>query len=85
MSLKLTLMVINGTCLDYLAESFMAGSPLAPLTAADWDLLRVPYLKENERLFGISVEEDLLTVQDIKRSPEELYRKVEAVRLGVLT
>jgi hypothetical protein len=37
--------VINGTCLGYLAESFMAGDPLnggafAKLTDADWHCLR---------------------------------------------
>ena len=110
--------VINGTCLDYLAESFMAGNPLegggfvvvngvrfnsgkvreleAPypggnlfslasggavyirdplgkvgvdqlnggqltaLSEDDWRLIQ-PYLRENEKLFGISTEE-LLTV-----------------------
>ena len=112
--------VINGTCLDFLAESFMAGDPLTgggfvilngiefdehgrivpagvalpgqqpvlaglrrgdlhprpaparwssasstaacsrPLGDKDWRLIRA-YLEENERLFGIQVE-DLLTV-----------------------
>jgi glutamate synthase domain-containing protein 3 len=125
--------VINGTCLDYLAESFMAGDPhrgggfvilngvtytedgrlvdlpspypggnlfslasggaifirdprrlveadqlnggmFADLTAADWNLIE-PYLVENERLFGIKVE-DLLTMDGIRKSPEEVYRKV---------
>jgi glutamate synthase domain-containing protein 1/glutamate synthase domain-containing protein 3 len=135
--------VINGTCLDYLAESFMAGDPhngggfvilngmefdehgkpreqampfpgcnlfslasggaiyvrdphgrlekeqlnggeFAPLTERDWRLL-LPYLEENERLFGISVGRDLLTVGKEKRRPEEVYRKVRAVRLSVLS
>jgi glutamate synthase domain-containing protein 3 len=126
--------VINGTCLDYLAESFMAGDPLngggfvvvnelqadergtfkeldtpypgsnlfslasggalyirdphgklvseqlnggefAILTQEDWELI-VPYLEENERLFGIAVEEDLLTVNGDKKTPQEVYRKV---------
>jgi glutamate synthase domain-containing protein 1/glutamate synthase domain-containing protein 3 len=134
--------VINGTCLDYLAESFMAGDPLngggfvivngvtfdahgnmvpqptpypggnlfslasggaiyvrdphhllaedqlnggtfAPLTEADWSLIR-PYLEENQRLFGIRVEE-LLTVVDRQRLPEEVYRKVAAIQLAALT
>jgi glutamate synthase domain-containing protein 3 len=125
--------VINGTCLDYLAESFMAGDPhngggfvilngvtytedgklvdlpspypggnlfslasggaifirdprrlvetdqlnggmFADLTATDWNLIE-PYLVENERLFGIKVE-DLLTVDGMRKSPEEVYRKV---------
>jgi glutamate synthase domain-containing protein 1/glutamate synthase domain-containing protein 3 len=127
--------VINGTCLDYLAESFMAGDPFngggfvvvnglqpdergtfraqdtpypgsnlfslasggaiyirdphgklvneqlnggefAPLTQEDWELI-VPYLKENERLFGISIEDDLLKVNGIQKAPQEVYRKVE--------
>ncbi len=134
--------VINGTCLDFLAESFMAGDPhhgggfvilngiefddrgkvreqaspypgsnlfslasggaifvrdplrsivdeqlnggeFAELTDEDWDLI-LPYLQENERLFGISIERDLLTVNGEVRSPGEVYRKVRAVRLAVL-
>jgi glutamate synthase domain-containing protein 3 len=135
--------VINGTALDFLAQSFMAGDPLngggfvivnglefdsrgrvklqaapypgsnlfslasggalyirdpyqqvveeqlnggefVPLGEADWDLI-LPYLQENERLFGISVENDLLTVNQEMRPPQEVYRKVQAVKLGVLT
>jgi hypothetical protein len=49
------------------------------LSAADWFLIE-PYLKENERLFGIGVE-DLLTVEGECRLPESVYRKVE-VRVG---
>ncbi|MEW6608302.1 MAG: glutamate synthase [bacterium] len=134
--------VINGTCLDFLAESFMAGDPLngggfvilngiefdhqgkiielptpypgsnlfslasggaiyardphkrlveqqlnggefARFTQDDWQLI-LPYLQENERLFGISIE-DLLKVDGIAKKPEEVYRKVRAVKLKVLT
>jgi glutamate synthase domain-containing protein 1/glutamate synthase domain-containing protein 3 len=133
--------VINGTCLDFLAESFMAGDPLAgggfvivngvefdaqgdivaqaspypgsnlfslasggavylrdpqgkvvedqlnggvfsPLGDKDWRLIR-GYLEENERLFGIRVE-DLLTVDGEIRIPQDVYRKVSAVKLSVL-
>ena len=133
--------VINGTCLDYLAESFMAGDPhngggfivlngmefdehgslreqttpfpgsnlfslasggalyvrdphrrlekeqlnggeFAPFTEKDWQLI-LPLLKENEALFGISVE-DLLISQGERRKPEEMYRKIRAVKLSVL-
>ena len=133
--------VINGTCLDFLAESFMAGDPLqgggfailngiefddagqvisrrepypgsnlfslasggaiyirdphnnvvpqqlnggefAALTQQDWDLIR-PYLEENERLFGISVDE-LLTVDGQRRVPERVYRKVRPIQLRAL-
>jgi len=134
--------VINGTCLDYLAESFMAGDPLngggfiilngiefnedatvvdqpvpypgsnlfslasggaiyirdphhklvddqlnggefVDLSAADWDLI-LPYLEENEKLFGISIENDLLTVNGKKMNYIDVYRKVQAVALDVL-
>jgi glutamate synthase domain-containing protein 1/glutamate synthase domain-containing protein 3 len=127
--------VINGTCLDYLAESFMAGDPLngggfvvlngiefdnegkiisrtipypgsnlfslasggavyvrdpfrtidedqlnggeiVDLSEKDWDLI-LPYLEENERLFGISVEKDLLTVDGELMSPFDVYSKVK--------
>ena len=134
--------VINGTCLDYLAEAFMAGDPLngggfvilngmqfdhngvlhpqptpypgsnlfslasggaiylrdpnrvlvdeqlnggefVDLTDEDWELIR-PYLQENEKLFGISVENDLLRVDGEIRDYRAVYRKVQAVRLDVL-
>ncbi len=134
--------VINGTCLDYLAESFMAGDPVkgggfvilngiefdgqgmvvekttpypgsnlfslasggaiylrdpqrrvaaeqlnggefVELKASDWDLIS-PYLKENERLFGISVEDDLLTVDGVKRDYREVYQKVRPVKSEAL-
>jgi glutamate synthase domain-containing protein 3 len=126
--------IINGTALDFLAESFMAGDPhngggfailngvrfdgdgkIVPLelpypgsnllslasggaiyvrdphetlveeqlnagaylslTAADWKLI-LPYLRENERLFDIQIERDLLTVDGRLRDPREVYRKV---------
>jgi hypothetical protein len=135
--------VINGTCLDYLAESFMAGDPLngggfvivngiefdengnivdqitpypgsnlfslasggaiylrdpyhrvvddqlnggefVDLSRADWELI-LPYLEENERLFGISVEKDLLRVNGEIRNYRGIYRKVQAVKLEVLS
>ena len=126
--------VINGTALDFLAESFMAGDPLngggfaivnglafneneevvplempypganllslasggaiyvrdpfntlvedqlnnglfLGLTDEDWRLL-LPYLEENERLFGIRIKEDLLTVEGEVLPPEAVYCKV---------
>jgi glutamate synthase domain-containing protein 1/glutamate synthase domain-containing protein 3 len=135
--------VINGTCLDYLAESFMAGNPLygggfaivngvafdgrgdleelpepypggnlfslasggaiyvrdprrmvgedqlnggriSKLTEADWNLI-LPYLKENEKLFGVSVDDFLLKVDGVKKHPEDVYRKIEAVPLITLS
>jgi glutamate synthase domain-containing protein 3 len=126
--------IINGTALDFLAESFMAGDPRAgggfaivnglrydlqgrllpldlpypgsnllslasggaiyvrdphrtlvdeqlnggayrPLGAADWKLM-LPYLEENQRLFGIRIQQDLLTVDGALRAPADVYRKV---------
>lgn len=126
--------VINGTALDFLAESFMAGDPLngggfavvnglrfdergaavpldqpypgsnllslasggaiyvrdphhtlvdeqlnggmyRELSPKDWKLI-LPYLRENERLFGIRIHEDLLTVDGVLKKPSEVYRKV---------
>lgn len=126
--------VINGTCLDYLAESFMAGDPLngggfvivngiafddngkvidldmpypgsnlfslasggaiylrdpdckvvdehlnggvfADVTDADWKLI-LPYLEENETLFGISIQDDLLTINGNRLPFNKVYRKV---------
>ncbi|MGH9204388.1 MAG: glutamate synthase, partial [Vicinamibacterales bacterium] len=133
--------LINGTCLDYLAESFMAGDPhrgggfvvlngmtfdesgrlvelespypggnlfslasggaiylrdprrkvqadqlnggaFAEVSEADWNLIE-PYLRENERLFGIALD-DLLTVDGVRRDPREVYCKVEVRGLDVL-
>jgi len=122
--------VINGTCLDYLAESFMAGDPhhdggfvilngirvtdqgeiidleepypggnlfslasggcifvrdpqgkvdedqlnggeFAPMEVRDWELIK-PYLEENQRQFGISID-DLLKGEE----PAKVYRKIQ--------
>jgi glutamate synthase domain-containing protein 1 len=130
--------VINGTCLDYLAESFMAGDPLngggfiivngigtgdegeireldtpypgsnlfslasggaiyvrdpsgkvgvdqlnggrlASVESVDWNVI-LRHLRENQRLFGISVE-GLLKVRSQVAQPSTVYRKVEAIAL----
>jgi len=133
--------VINGTCLDYLAESFMAGNPLegggfvvvngikfdedgkiheletpypggnlfslasggaiylrdpwkriavdqlnggrlTTVESLDWDLI-LPYLRENQRLFGIEIEELLKTSGGVEK-PSRVYRKLEAMPLEAL-
>jgi glutamate synthase domain-containing protein 1 len=134
--------IINGTALDFLAESFMAGDPHSgggfaivnglrfdeygrvvpldrpypgsnllslasggaiyirdpratlvdeqlnggvyrPLSAADWKLI-LPYLRENERLFDIRIERDLLMVDGVRREPREVYRKILPARTAEL-
>jgi len=135
--------VINGTALDFLAESFMAGDPyngggfvilngmtfdedgqvvpldipypgsnlfslasggaifvrdpyekivpeqlnggqISPFSERDWNLI-LPYLQENESLFGISIEDHLLTVDGKRRNPDEVYRTIGAIKLSILT
>jgi len=64
-------------------EEQLNGGRFADLSDEDWALI-LPYLEENEEHFGINVD-DLLTVDGERRSPGEVYRKVEAVPLAVLT
>jgi len=66
-----------------LVDEQLNGGEFAELTDADWDLVR-PYLEKNQRLFGIRIDEHLLTVDGVLRPPREVYRKVRAVRLAVL-
>jgi hypothetical protein len=63
-------------------ERQLNGGVFFPLDDKDWRLIR-PYLEENERLFGIRVE-DLLSVDGQVKAPREVYRKVSAVKLSVL-
>ena len=57
-----------------LVEEQLNGGKFARLTDADWELI-LPYLEENERLFGITIEQ-LLTEKGRKRRPAQVYRKV---------
>ncbi|MBN2099755.1 MAG: hypothetical protein JW753_09180, partial [Dehalococcoidia bacterium] len=56
------------------------GGQFADVTPADWDLIR-PYLEENEKLFGISVER-LLMVDGLTRTPGDIYRKIRPQRVA---
>jgi hypothetical protein len=69
---------------NQVVEGQLNGGEIVPLTDADWQLI-LPYLQENERLFGISIEKDLLTVEERLLDPEQVYRKVQAVKLAILT
>jgi hypothetical protein len=59
------------------------GGYFTKLTENDWQLIR-PYLETNEQLFGISIERDLLTVDSVRRTPEDVYRKVSPVKSAIL-
>ena len=63
-------------------EEQLNGGKFVPMTDADWNLIR-PYLEENERMFGIKID-DLLTHKGKKLKPTEAFRKVGAVKLTVL-
>jgi hypothetical protein len=66
-----------------LVDDQLNGGEFVDLSAADWDLI-LSYLEENERLFGISIENDLLTVNGQKMYYTDVYRKVQVVALDVL-
>lgn len=55
----------------------------ARLTEEDWQVI-LPYLRKNEQLFGISIDCDLLTVDGVRRAPEDVYRKVTTATLAEL-
>src|SRR5712692_9523818 len=59
------------------------GGRLADFTMKDWELI-LPFLEENEKLFGISVGKDLLTVRDEVLDPIRVYRKIEPISLQEL-
>ena len=60
-------------------EQQLNGGEIVALGAKDWDLI-LPFLEENERLFGISIENDLLMVDGKKADPLGVYRKVQPQR-----
>ena len=63
-------------------EEQLNGGEIVPLTDADWRLI-LPYLEENERLFGIP-SRPADRGGEVK-PPQEVYRKVRSVKLAVLT
>jgi hypothetical protein len=66
-----------------IVEEQLNGGALVELTDEDWQLIE-PYLKENEKHFGISIEQ-LLTVDGTLNDPKSVYRKVTAVPLSILS
>ena len=65
-----------------LVNEQLNGGAYQTVNGSDWKLI-LPYLRENERLFGIEVERDLLTVDGVLRKPGEVYRKVVPLKDAV--
>jgi len=63
-------------------EDQLNGAKIVPLSEEDWKRV-LPLLEENEKLFGIRVE-NLLTVDGVKKRPQEVYRKVVPVEIAAL-
>ena len=68
---------------ETVGEDQLNGGKIVTISKEDWGKI-LPLLEENERLFGIRVE-DILTVDGIVRSPEQVYRKVVPVEVVALT
>jgi hypothetical protein len=64
----------------YLVRQQLNGGNFFKMTEQDWEII-LPYLEENERLFGIKVD-DLLTVDGKRKRPGEVYRKVAPAKLS---
>jgi hypothetical protein len=69
---------------DQLVDEQLNGGELVPLSEADWDMI-LPYLQDNEKPFHIKIDRDLLTGDGEIHPPAEINRKVQAVKLAILT
>jgi hypothetical protein len=65
-----------------ISDEQLNGGEFVSLSQEDWELI-LPYLQENEKLFGITIDA-LLTVDGQQKEPSEVYRKVRVVQLEVL-
>jgi hypothetical protein len=58
------------------------GGQLTTISENDWQLI-LPYLEENQRLFGVEIQ-DLLTFGTQPTPPSSVYRKIDAIPLRAL-
>jgi glutamate synthase domain-containing protein 3 len=65
------------------SDDQLNGGKITSISQEDWKRI-LPFFKENERWFGIRVDE-LLTVDGVLRKPEEVYRKVIPIEVAALT
>ena len=66
-----------------MVDQQLNGGKFARLTGQDWELI-LPYLEENQKLFGITIEQ-LLTVNGQQRKPAQVYRKVIPGNIKAIT
>jgi glutamate synthase domain-containing protein 1/glutamate synthase domain-containing protein 3 len=67
---------------ETVGEDQLNGGKISTISTEDWQKI-LPLLKENEKLFGIQVE-DLLTVDGVTKRPEHVYRKVVPIEIAAL-
>jgi glutamate synthase domain-containing protein 1 len=67
---------------ETVGEDQLNGGKISTISEEDWERI-LPLLNENEKLFGIRVE-DLLNVDGFVRRPECVYRKVVPVEVAAL-
>ena len=67
---------------ETVGEDQLNGGKISTISTEDWEKI-LPLLKENEKLFGIQIE-DLLKVDGVMRRPECVYRKVVPVEIAAL-
>ncbi len=67
-----------------LVQEQLNGGEFADLSPEDWDLIQ-PFLRENEKQFGISVEKVLLTVDGKSMDYTQVYRKVQPAKTAALS
>jgi glutamate synthase domain-containing protein 1 len=67
---------------ETVGEDQLNGGRIDAVSREDWERI-LPLLMENERSFGIRVE-DLLNVDGLIRTPERVYRKVVPVEVAAL-
>ena len=65
---------LSATRRQTLVDQQLNGGKFGKLTDADWELI-LPFLEENQKLFGITIAE-LLTVNGRRLKPSRVYRKV---------
>jgi hypothetical protein len=67
---------------ETVSEDQLNGGRITTISSEDWERI-LPLLNENEKSFGIRVE-DLLNVDGVIRRPERVYKKVVPIEVAAL-